>query len=116
VIEGRSFPDAIGCTGWPIERHVLGDVIWRHVGGRGYYDIPYRCLLPQNVDNLLVAGRCVSSTQQAQASARVSGPCFVTGQAAGAAAALSVALGCAPSELPVTQLQQSLRAIGVFLG
>ena len=116
VLGGASFPDAIGCCGWPVEKHVLGGVEWRLVGGRGYYQLPYRCLLPQGVDNLLVGGRCLSATQDAQASARVSGPCFVMGQAAGTAAVLSLRTGRPPADLDVCELQKSLRTQGVELG
>ncbi len=47
-------------------------------------------LLPQGVDNLLIAGRCASMTHEGQSAARVSGACFAMGEAAGAAAALSL--------------------------
>ena len=50
---------------------------------RGFNHLPYRMLLPQKVDNLLVAGRCASMTHEGQSAARVSGACFVMGQAAG---------------------------------
>ena len=56
--------------------------------GRDYY-MPYRVLLPQKIDNLLVAGRCASMTHLGQSAARVSGACFVMGQAAGTAVALA---------------------------
>jgi len=116
VIGAREFPDVIGCNGWPVEKHVLGGVDWRPIGGRGYHQIPYRSLLPRDVSNLLVAGRCLSATQDAQASARVSGPCFAMGQAAGAAAALSVRIGVPPAELGVGKLQATLRSRGAYLG
>ena len=53
------------------------------------YDVPFRSLIPQNVENLLVAGRCFSSTREANGSARVMGPCLSMGQAAGTAAAIA---------------------------
>lgn len=116
VAEARDFPDAIGCSGWPMEKHVLGGVEWTFIGGRGYHQLPYRALVPRGVDNLLVAGRCFSATQDAQASARVSGPCFVMGQAAGTASALSVQRGCDVAAIEADRLQASLRAQNVFLG
>jgi hypothetical protein len=89
-MEGKKFEDAIvkGC--WPIERHMLDEVrmVWLEEGD--YYEIPFRCLLPQQVQNLLVVGRCISAEHQAQASVRVAGPCFAEGEAAGTAAAMVV--------------------------
>ncbi len=73
-------------------------------------------LLPRGVDNLLVAGRCASMTHGGQSAARVSGACFVMGQAAGTAAALAIEAGCAPRALPVAGLQARLMADGAFLG
>ena len=116
VLGARDFPDAIGCNGWPIEKHVLGGVEWRPIGGRGFHQIPYRSLLPRDVPNLLVAGRCLSATQDAQGSIRVSGPCFAMGQAAGTAAALSLAGGVDPTDVDVAKLQATLRRDGAFLG
>ena len=116
VVGARDFPDVVGCNGWPIEKHVLGGVEWRPIGGRGFHHLPYRVLLPRGVTNLLVAGRCLSATQDAQASARVSGPCFAMGQAAGTAAALSLAAEVDPACLDVARLQAALRRDGAYLG
>src|SRR5258708_30728467 len=76
VLSNRDFDDAIGVNGWPIEKHVLGRVEFRFLEGRGYHQIPYSCLVPREIDNLLVGGRCLSATPDAQASVRVSGACF----------------------------------------
>ena len=117
------FDDAIGVNGWPLEQHVAGDVVWGWPaeGSRGYNQLPYRMLLPRRasaggVDNLLVAGRCASMTHDGHSAARVSGACFAMGQAAGTAAALALALGCAVHDLPVHRLQRSLVDDGAFLG
>jgi hypothetical protein len=72
--------------------------------------------LPQGIDNLLVAGRCASMTHDGQSAARVSGACFVMGQAAGSAAALALKAGVAPRALDVAALQARLRRDGAFLG
>jgi hypothetical protein len=61
-----------------------------------WYDIPYRCLVPVKIDNLLVSGRCISATHQAMASLRVVGTCMAIGQAAGTAAALCITKGIPP--------------------
>jgi len=78
------------------------------VTGDGAYDIPYRCLLPQKISNLLVAGRCISTFHEALATTRLSPSCMATGQAAGTAAALSIKTECEPAEIAVAQLQTLL--------
>ncbi|MBM3598009.1 MAG: FAD-dependent oxidoreductase [Alphaproteobacteria bacterium] len=116
ILASADFPDAIGVNPWPVEKHVKGDVEWRFISGRGYAQVPYRVLLPVDVDNLMVAGRCASATQDGQASLRVSGPCFVMGQAAGTAAAMLVGGNMMPATLDVARLQDRLRQAGVFFG
>ncbi len=64
-----------------------------------YFDIPYGCLVPQGVENLLVAGRCISADHEAQASLRIQQTCLATGEAAGVAAALSLHHGVSPRQL-----------------
>jgi hypothetical protein len=89
VILGRKFEDAIACCGAPVEDHTSGSgTRWAYVQGDGIYQIPYRSLLPKEIDNLIVAGRCLSATHGAQASARNSAQCMAMGQAAGIAAAI----------------------------
>jgi len=119
VLECRDFADAIGVNGWPLEQHVAGDVRWSWPpipGSRGYNQLPYRMLLPLGIDNLLVAGRCASMTQEGQSAARVSGGCFVMGQAAGSAAALALAQKLSARAIDVGKLQAQLAREGVFLG
>ena len=79
------------------------------------HDVPYRSLLPEKVDGLLAAGRCISATHVAASAGKSMGNCMATGHAAGLAAALSVERGCLPRELPVTVLQDALRRDGVDL-
>jgi len=123
VLGCASFADSIGVNGWPLEQHVAGDVVWGWpaAGSRGYNQLPYRMLLPRRagadgVDNLLVAGRCASMTHDGHSAARVSGACFAMGQAAGTAAALALARGCRPHELPPEVLQRRLIEQRAFLG
>ena len=73
-------------------------------------------ILPQRVDNLLVAGRCASMTHEGQSSARVSGPCFVMGQAAGTAADLALRAGVSCAQVDITALQRRLESDGAYLG
>ena len=86
VLGCASFEDSIGVNGWPMESHVAGDVIFKFPPipeSRGFNELPYRMLVPEGVDNLLVAGRCASMTHDGQSAARVSGACFAMGEAAG---------------------------------
>jgi hypothetical protein len=119
VISCANFSDTIGVNGWPIENHVAGDVVWRWPdipGSRGFNQLPYRMLSPPGFDNLLVAGRCASMTHEGQSAARVSGPCFVMGQAAGTAAHLSLAGNSSCADIGIDTLQSTLENDGVYLG
>ena len=124
VIGCASFDDTIGVNGWPLELHVAGDVQWRWPpipGSRGFNQLPYRMLLPRRTTaggalNLLLAGRCASMTHEGHSAARVSGPCFVMGQAAGTAAAMTLSAGGAVHDVDVEALQAILRRGGAWLG
>lgn len=80
-----------------------------------WYDIPYRCLTPQKIDNLLVSGRCISATHEGMAGARVMGTCIAIGEAAGTAAALAVRDGVDPRDVDVTALRQALQDAGALV-
>jgi glycine/D-amino acid oxidase-like deaminating enzyme len=95
VEAGRHFPDSVGRS-------------------RGLH-IPYRALVPREIDGLLVAGRCYSATPEAQAVSREVAPCMVMGQAAGTAAALAVGAGVAPRNVNIAALQAALCAQGALL-
>ena len=116
VLDCADFDDVVGCNGWPLEQHLKGAAKWTFLGGRGYHQIPYRSLIPLGVDNLLVAGRCASATPEGQSSIRVSGPCFVMGQAAGTAANLALQSNKAPRSISIADLQNKLSMDGVFFG
>ncbi|HXJ51657.1 MAG TPA: FAD-dependent oxidoreductase [Burkholderiales bacterium] len=117
VLDCADFADAIGVNGWPVEAHVAGDVQFVFARQkRGFNQLPYRMIVPQKIDNLFVAGRCASMTHGGQSAARVSGPCFVMGQAAGTAAALALQANVAPRRLEVGRLQQALERDGAYLG
>ena len=116
VLEARRFPDEIALCGAPIEdHHAGGDTEWRYVGAGGVYGIPYRSLLPQGVEGLLVAGRCFSATHDAHASARSMATCMAMGQAAGTAAALAAAGGGVPRQVPADMLRARLAEDGALL-
>ena len=119
VLACASFADSIGVNGWPIEAHVAGDVIFKFPPipqSRGYNELPYRMLVTDKIDNLLVAGRCASMTQEGQSAARVSGACFAMGEAAGMAASLALSGNTPPREIAIEKLQQALRRQGAFIG
>jgi hypothetical protein len=79
------------------------------------YEIPYRCLLPQDVEGLLVAGRSISANHDADGYTRNQPACMVTGQAAGVAAALAARGGILPRQLNIPDIHMALRALGVKL-
>ena len=80
-----------------------------------YYTVPYRCLIPRGSQNLLVAGRCISSTHEAQASYRIMPTVCTLGEAAGVAAALAVRSSCGVSALDVFELRRILRENGAVI-
>ena len=117
ILDCADFPDAIGVNGWPVEAHIAGDVKFVFARKeRGFNQLPYRMIVPLAIENLLVAGRCASMTHEGQSSARVTGSCFVMGQAAGTAAALVLQAGVAPRRLEVGKLQERLERDGGYLG
>jgi len=118
ILGCRDFNDTIGIQGWPVEAHIKGDVkfVFAPRDSRGFNEIPYRIIVPKKVDNLLVAGRCASMSHEGQSSARVSGPCFIMGQAAGTAADLALQANVAPRALDVAALQRRLLGDGANLG
>jgi hypothetical protein len=78
-----------------------------------YFQLPYRILVPQKVDNLLVAGRSVSADRLAFSATRQMMCCAVTGQAAGAAAACAVADGITTATVDRGRVQRELRRQGL---
>jgi hypothetical protein len=119
VLECASFADTVGVNGWPIETHVAGDVVfkWPDIPrARGFNHLPYRMIVPRRIENLLVAGRCASMTHMGQSAARVSGACFVMGQAAGTAATQALETRVTPRQLDVARLQRTLEKDGAYLG
>ena len=95
-----TFPDTVGWCG----------VAAQHKA----HPVPYRALLPKRVDNLLCAGRCLGTGDSID-TFRLIGPCFVTGQAAGVAAALAAKKGVAPRALAYSDLRTELVRQDVYL-
>jgi hypothetical protein len=99
---GTKFKDAIGYSG--------------AYATAPEFQIPYGCLVPAKIENILAAGRCVSSDFPIADTLRLIPVCWVTGQAAGVAAALSIKDKCSPRNVNVSKLQNTLRQQGAYLG
>ena len=116
-LSARKFPDAVAACGAPLEdHHASSDTHWVYLPDGMTYDVPYQTLLPQEINGLLVAGRCFSATHDAHASCRSMAQMMALGQAAGVAAALSVKDDVFPHELAVAKLQEKLRQMGARFG
>ncbi|MEM7736683.1 MAG: FAD-dependent oxidoreductase [Deinococcota bacterium] len=117
VLAARKFDDAIAQCGAPIEEHHAGgDTRWEYLPAGETYDIPFRCLVPQGLISLVVAGRCLSASHDAHASVRSIGQCLAMGQAAGLAAALSSQQNCADvRDLDTDVLRTQLKDLGAVL-
>lgn len=111
------FDDAIAVANYDIDIHNPEGAGTSHYyfGAGEWYQIPYRCLLPKACTNLLVAGRCISSTHEAQASYRIMPYCAELGQAAGAAVSLAVKDGTTLRGVDIQKLQSILRSEGYVL-
>jgi hypothetical protein len=117
VLQGRHFDDAVARSAYPIDIHNpsgSGTTTHRLREGESY-EIPYRCLVPVNRENLLVAGRCISTTHEALASTRLTPTVMTLGQAAGTAAALSRKKRVRAGDLDPALLRAELVRDGVDL-
>jgi hypothetical protein len=111
VLAGRKFDDGICRAAWPVELHVPGgETVWKFLEPGLWYTVPYRCIVPEGMRNLLVVGRCISATHEGFASARVIGPCMGEGQAAAAAIQLAAARDGALPEVDPGALRAALAA------
>jgi hypothetical protein len=115
---GRKFEDTIGQVCFPVDIHDpdTGQASFHQIGGDGAFDIPYRSLVPKGLDNVLVAGRCISVTSYANGATRNMAPCLVMGESAGVATAMAAEQGVGMPDLDVGRLQDTLEKQGVFLG
>jgi hypothetical protein len=117
VLGAARFDDAISCGAWPQEFHVEGKATeWRWLDRGAYYQVPFRSLIASGVDNLLLAGRCISATHEALASTRVIAPSMAQGEAAGVAAALAAQKGLTTRGVDVAEVQRILSERGAVLG
>jgi hypothetical protein len=104
VYNCKKSSSSVAKSAWCIEAHGE-DGVFLHFLDEDYYEIPYEALLPKNLENVITAGRTISAEHEALASARVTAQCFLTGYAAGTAAALAVRDGMAPYNIDVSELQ-----------
>jgi hypothetical protein len=111
AINGKRFDDVIAISPCPI----IGFYGYRRYLEHEGYDIPYRCLVPKKIDNLLIAGRCISSDQQPYESHRAMIPIMAIGQAAGVAAAVCCQKKVLPRKVDVKAVQKELIGQGAEL-
>ncbi|UCF85246.1 MAG: FAD-dependent oxidoreductase [Desulfobacteraceae bacterium] len=109
AMQGARFDDVVA---W---RSGYLDIGFVRLSRMKIHQVPYRALIPEKMDNLLTAGRCISATHEAASAGKSMGNCFATGHAAGVAAALAVKQKQTPRELNVTAIQERLRADRVDL-
>lgn len=120
-IGALSHDDDIARCGAPIEDHGHGESTkWEYVGGGASpddstYGVPFGTLVPREVENLLVAGRCLSATHEAHASVRSIGQCMAMGHAVGVAAAMAADTGLLPRDVDRNNLRRVLAEAGAIL-
>ena len=114
----KKFEDTIAACNYDIDIHnPAGSGTSHYYFPEGqYYTIPYRCLMPQKAENLLVAGRCISSDHGAQASYRIMPTVCTLGEAAGTAIGLASKQKSTLRGVDIGQLQQALLERNAFLG
>lgn len=105
------FDDAVACCCYPVDIHgqTFGQTRMEHLSPGTWYQIPYRCLIPQGLENLLIASRCISTDPVAHSSIRVMPPVMCLGQAAGHAAALALPEGKV-RKVNIAELQKTILA------
>jgi hypothetical protein len=103
-LSGRAQEDSIAVSSNPVPGYYGKRYFFDHLG----FEIPYRSLVPRDLDNVLLAGRCISACQPAFQSARSIAPNMAISQAAGTAAAMCISRNCRPADLDIAALQQKL--------
>lgn len=110
-LTGRPFEDSIAVSSNPVPGYYGHRRFLEHLG----FEVPYRCLLPADLDNVLLAGRCISACQPAFQSARSMAPAMAISQAAGLAAAISARQDVRPAQIDVPALQAQLEDDGAVI-
>jgi hypothetical protein len=114
-LTGRNFADAIGYTYWFIDIHTEHGTVIEFLKPGIFPTVPFSAMVPKGARNLLIAGRSISSDRKANSALRIQATCMVMGQAAGAAAALGIKLGCASRDVPIDQIRAMLEANDAIL-
>ncbi len=115
-VSGRRWEDAVCYAFYPVDLHSQKTGVQpAHLKEGVVPTVPLRALIPKGSQNLLVAGRCLSSDRLANSGLRVQGACMATGQAAGAAAALAAQRGVTPGAVPLAELAALLKAQGAVV-
>jgi hypothetical protein len=125
VVTGRDFADQVARGAYPLDIHDVSEAVATRTDIKGggtdlskinrSYGIPARCLVAAEIDNLLVAGRAISASHAAAASARGQPVCMATGHAAGTMAALAARNGGKPASLDIAEVQKTLAAQNAVL-
>jgi hypothetical protein len=112
-VSGKVFEDSVSYSFYPIDLHRDGQSIYQEFLKEDIVaTIPLRALIPKNSQNFLVAGRCLSSDRMANSALRVQASCMGMGQAAAAAAVLSIKYKVTPAEVPINELKNMLKDQG----
>jgi hypothetical protein len=125
IVEQRTHPDAVAFGGWSLDLHPADGVFGKtkkachQWHSKGVYQIPYRCYITPDIDNMFLAGRIISASHVAFASCRVMATSAAGGEAVGAAAALCIRQGYTPAQLmdghKIKLLQRNLMKQGAYL-
>lgn len=118
LLAGCKFDDVVALGSYPVDIHnPAGEgTIIQHLKPGEWYDIPFRSLIPQKIDNLVIGGRPISATHEAHSALRVQPIAIAIGQAAGTAAAVCASEGSLPRQIDVKVIQKSLLKQGAYLG
>ena len=119
------FPNEIGRYAYPVDAHATKPTPDAYAGYHSKfeqlryktgesYGIPYGIIVPQELQNVFVCGRCVSADREMQSSIRVMPGCYITGQAAGAAAFISVNTSSTPTDLDTDLLRSMIISMGGY--
>jgi hypothetical protein len=112
---GRVFEDAIAHSFYPIDLHVDGSIVPKHLKEGVVPTIPRGALIPKSSRNLMVAGRCLSSDRLANSALRVQASCMAMGQAVGVNAALAARAGSSPGQVDVAAIRRELKNHGAIV-
>lgn len=120
ILSYKKFEDAVTRSNYPVDIHGNLDAYEDFVRPelpeeQRYYEAPYRCLVPEKIENLLVAGRCVSADYVAQSALRIQPSCRALGEAAGIACAVSIKDGKTPRDVDGVKIRRIMKEKGAFL-